>query len=363
MARRDGGNDLDTHGRLLHRAAAGDSDAFAHLVQRHHDRLVSRLRGRGVDRNDIDDVAQDVWVRALAGAAQHDPARPVWPWLRTIADNLLVDRARARRREVTLDVIDLADPEPTVTIEDREIIAQALAGITDRQRDLIVLIDVDEVEQVDAAAQLGITYTAMRVRLHRARTALRGAYDRLLGLPALLWVRLTGDRIPPEAVAAIAGVPLAVGLCLIALPASHSPTLPGTDTSRSVDIGPGGLRSASLDGPSSSAPPGDVVADADAAEVAAPAGGVEGDGSQAGWVDRQPSAVRHGDVTLPGGSRLHNQRPDGQPAGTVYSVPATGEVTGTPLHATDSLTVTEPAHQLLCEPVDTLPAVACTSGR
>src|SRR5687767_12323464 len=76
--------------------------AFDDLFRAFHPRLVRYCRFRTGDESLAEDVAQEVLLRAYHKRGDFDPARPLWPWLKVVANNLIVDHARRRDREAKL---------------------------------------------------------------------------------------------------------------------------------------------------------------------------------------------------------------------------------------------------------------------
>lgn len=106
------------------------------------------------------------------------------PWLIATARNLLFEEYRSRRRSQPMDPESLAavDPrrEPEFEIEslDPEI-DRALASLSPADREALLLVAWEDLTSSGAAASLGISPTAFRVRLHRARSRFRKSLDAL----------------------------------------------------------------------------------------------------------------------------------------------------------------------------------------
>src|SRR5689334_9991415 len=81
--------------RLAERATQGDGAAFAELVRRHQDSVYRLCRRYAPE--EAQDLAQDTFVRAFVHRESFDPARPVRPWLLTIARRLCIDRIRKHK--------------------------------------------------------------------------------------------------------------------------------------------------------------------------------------------------------------------------------------------------------------------------
>jgi RNA polymerase sigma-70 factor (ECF subfamily) len=164
-------------------ARRGDRDAFADLVRATYDAtytLAYRLTG---NEEDARDVVQDAYLRAYRGIGNFRGDARVTTWLYRITANCASTHlgGRRRHRHEPLDTdVDLVDVAPAADPVDRAVAAdlrvtveQAIAELPPRLRAVVVLRDVYDLSHEAIAAELGITETAAKVRLHRARRALR----------------------------------------------------------------------------------------------------------------------------------------------------------------------------------------------
>ncbi len=113
------------------------------------------------------------------------PEEPL-PWLLGVARHVLLSLRRAQgRRDALIERIAAGRPaareEHAEVLARRELAAAALATLTDAQREVLLLIAWDGLTHQEAAAALGCSAPALRVRLHRARRRLRGALSELEG--------------------------------------------------------------------------------------------------------------------------------------------------------------------------------------
>ncbi len=165
---------------LARRVQRGDRNAFARLVRRYL-RPVHAVASSFLSQEaDVEDVAQEVFLRALDRIETYDPERPFAPWLYQIARNAArrrLDR-RARRRSGPLPDEGLEDEseDPAEDLEQAEIrrrVEAAVARLPGRQRTVFRLLDVEGFSAEDAAEMLGLTAGTVRSHLSRARSALR----------------------------------------------------------------------------------------------------------------------------------------------------------------------------------------------
>lgn len=191
---------------------SGSSELVVRQVyEEHRDRLVGYFVRRTGDPGLAEDLAHDVMVR-LAGAVDRlEPGRPVWPYMRAIANNVLVDHRRYESRWVDCDVREeLADePVPGDELDDtvvlRSLLDAAIGELSDRQRIAVELRCAREWNVAESAEFLGVDARAFRQLLFRARRNLRAALDdagaRLRGLALPVWMgvrlrtRAAGERV------------------------------------------------------------------------------------------------------------------------------------------------------------------------
>ena len=142
--------------------------------------LALRLVG---NEDDARDVLQETYLRAFRSLRKFRGDAAFQTWLHRITVNcsatLVAKRRRAAHVELNndLEVLETRserDPETAVgTADDRERLVEALAGLTDQLRMVVVLRDVYDLPHEAIARELGISQTAAKVRLHRARRRLR----------------------------------------------------------------------------------------------------------------------------------------------------------------------------------------------
>ena len=171
---------------LVAAARDGDRAAFDEIVRRTYRdvyTLAVRLMG---DREDASDVAQDVYIRAFRGLRRFRGDAAIGTWLYRITSNCASTsmRRRARHRHEPLDaeltVVDgRPESDPVLGAEAtlaRDEVETAVAELPARLRAVLVLRDVYDFSHREIAEQLGITESAAKVRLHRARKRLRAVF-------------------------------------------------------------------------------------------------------------------------------------------------------------------------------------------
>jgi RNA polymerase sigma-70 factor (ECF subfamily) len=167
-------------GRLVRLARSGDSAAFEQLVRRHLRAAYAVALGVTGDPDDAEDVAQDSFVVALERLNDcADPDR-FSAWLLKIVRNraLNLRRSRARRAAVPLHELSIpasSDPErDTDRALLRERLLEEMTNLTELQRQVLLLHDLEGFRHREVAESLGISEVSSRVHLFAARRALRG---------------------------------------------------------------------------------------------------------------------------------------------------------------------------------------------
>lgn len=169
---------------LLARCRAQDPAAFrAFVVQ--HQRMVFALLSRmvGAGASDLEDLAQETFVRAYRGFPRFDPDGKAKPstWLLTIATRLALD-ARKRRRIQAVPIEDAeakpSDSTPELRTERKQLgdaLAEAAAELPDDQRAALLLSDVHGLTTAEIAQALEVPENTAKTRLFRAREKMRAA--------------------------------------------------------------------------------------------------------------------------------------------------------------------------------------------
>lgn len=186
------GDDDAEDGALVQRTLAGDRGAFDALVRRHQ-RLVFRIVGGFLrNRADVEEVAQEAFLRAFRALQSFRAGAPFAPWIARIATRVSYDRLRRRRRASEVGWDDLppaqrdaarhlasgANPEDRTAT--RDLAERALAGLRPKERQVLILADAQGFTPAEVAKVLGCSSLAVRVRLHRARRAMARVVQGLL---------------------------------------------------------------------------------------------------------------------------------------------------------------------------------------
>jgi RNA polymerase sigma-70 factor (ECF subfamily) len=190
---------MEADGELLLRLRSGDERAFVGLVQRYQEQMLRLATGFVPSRAVAEEVVQDTWLAALRGLDGFEGRSSLKTWLFSI----LVNQARTTgTREGR--TVPVPDPEPAVDparfdssgawseppehwIEAAEgrLEAGKLAGrlrilmdeLPARQREVVLLRDVEELSSEEVCSVLAISDGNQRVLLHRGRSRLRQLFE------------------------------------------------------------------------------------------------------------------------------------------------------------------------------------------
>jgi len=149
--------------------------------------LLGHIRSMVKDASEAEDVLQEVFVRAHQNLDQLRVEAALSTWLFRVATHVSVDHLRKRSRQprvVDEEGTDVAEPshEPSPSLqhllEQREMsacIQSFILDLPDDFRTVILLHDLEGLTVTEIAETLGLTLTAAKMRLHRARATLRAA--------------------------------------------------------------------------------------------------------------------------------------------------------------------------------------------
>lgn len=175
----------DSDEALMAAVAVRDQRALRVLMGRHMQRAI-RMAER-VTRNaaDADEIGQEAFIRVWTHAPSYDPKIARFTtWLYRIIINLAVDRNRRPTNSPieTVAGVSSNDPDPVQIViaqEEQQLIADALAALSERQRAAIALFHMEGVSGREAASVMNVSEKAFESLLTRARFTLRQAVEKI----------------------------------------------------------------------------------------------------------------------------------------------------------------------------------------
>ena len=166
----------------------GDPHGFKKLYQRHHHKVRSTLY-QLCGSDGLDDLVQDVFLRAWKGLAKFRQSAQFSTWLYRIAFNVASDRrkslAKMRSRNISVEDDQLenladdviareSDQQPSLTqMHYQDLMQRGLAKLSEDHRAVLVLHDLEELPQKDIAEILSIPVGTVKSRLFHARSAIK----------------------------------------------------------------------------------------------------------------------------------------------------------------------------------------------
>lgn len=178
--------------QLLARLRAGEEAAFEELVRLYGSRVLAVTRRMLPTEDEARDAVQEVFLSAFRGLDRFEGQAKLSTWLHRIAVNTALMRLRTRRRkpEESLDTLlptflddghhiekfsSWAEPADLTLerAETRQLVRRLIDELPETYRTVLLLRDIEGLDTEETAAALGTTPTAVKVRLHRARQALR----------------------------------------------------------------------------------------------------------------------------------------------------------------------------------------------
>lgn len=170
------------------RAARDDFRAFEVLVERYQDRVLGNCRYLTGSQSDAEDLAQEVFVKVFSGLAGFERRSGFKTWLWRIKVNHCLNFLQRSRRERFVAVhepeveqrpelqVDPAAPRNLETAFDREVIAQSLDAMSETLRIPLLLRDLDGFSYQEIADGLGLSLSAVKMRIKRGREDFRQRY-------------------------------------------------------------------------------------------------------------------------------------------------------------------------------------------
>lgn len=185
---------IESDAMLVARLQAGDPDAYETVVRIHGGRLLSVARRFLPNNEDAQDAVQEAFIKAFRAIGTFEERAQLHTWLHRILVNTALMKIRSRKRRPEESIDDLlptfqADGHQTTEScdwsdaiferkETAAMVRRAIAQLPDHYRTVLTLRDIEERDTMETAAALGTTTTVVKVRLHRARQALRTLLDR-----------------------------------------------------------------------------------------------------------------------------------------------------------------------------------------
>jgi RNA polymerase sigma-70 factor (ECF subfamily) len=171
--------------QLVRRAQKGDKEAFETLVQRHQHRVLAVARGILKRQEDVEDVAQQVFVKAYFSLKKFDQRAAFSTWLYKITVNECWDLLRKRKARPLVYESDFSEeqsrqytsteressrgPDTSDRMAMRQRLENMLGQLEKRDRAMLVMKEVEGFSVEEIAESMGLNANTVKVRLFRAR--------------------------------------------------------------------------------------------------------------------------------------------------------------------------------------------------
>ncbi len=180
-------NDRDVF--LMQQSGRGDMQAFSELVDRHKDAVVGTVSKMLGGHGDIEDIAQQVFIRVWKSANAYEPNAKFTTWLFTITRNLVFNESRRLSRKKTvshdemeeeygLETVDTRSRSPHESLEEKELtraVDRAIADLPEKARLAVIMRRYEELSYEEIADILELSLSATKSLLFRARNQLKAA--------------------------------------------------------------------------------------------------------------------------------------------------------------------------------------------
>ena len=186
----------DGEADLIERLRAGDNDAFELLVRKYGGRMLATARHILQSESDARDAVQEALISVFRSIANFAGEAALTTWLHRIVVNAALMQMRSRRRRAEESIENLlprfdesggwADESyPSTPVADMQecrerlsLLRKCLEQLPDRYRIVLTLRDIEDLDTEQTARMLNVTTNAVKVRLHRARQALKTLVER-----------------------------------------------------------------------------------------------------------------------------------------------------------------------------------------
>ena len=194
---------------LVRKAQSGDEAAYNQLIQAYRKRILGTI-GRLIGKpEDVEDVAQEVFVRLYFSLDQLREPEMFEPWLHRLTVNAAYDYLRKQRRRTESRMSDLSEQQVVMAdaiastnqrieedrrAEVRELVTSLLSEVSEEDRILLTLKEVEGLSLKELEKVYKVNENALKVRLFRARQRVLKAFGRLSGDKAILAEELSGSQ-------------------------------------------------------------------------------------------------------------------------------------------------------------------------
>ena len=189
-------------GALVSRAQSGDENAFREIVERYQSKVFSIIHGIVRQRNDVEDIAQQVFAKIFLSLKNFDFRSSLITWIYKITVNECFDYLRKKKVRKLVYESDMSEDEvrrventePAVdrstrtdsALARRDYIVKLMDRVSPEEKQLLVLKEVEGYSVEELAGMLKMNENTIKVKLFRARQKLVKAAQRLDKAPVIV---------------------------------------------------------------------------------------------------------------------------------------------------------------------------------
>jgi RNA polymerase sigma-70 factor (ECF subfamily) len=189
-------------GALVRRAQAGDEPAFREIVERYQAKVFSIIHGIVRQRNDVEDIAQQVFSKVYFSIKNFDFRSSLITWIYKITVNECFDYLRKKKVRKLVYESDLSEdevrrventepaadrtPRTDQRLASHDYVVKLLAKVSEEERMLLMLKEVEGYSVEELAAMTSMNENTIKVKLFRARQKLVKAAQRMERTPGIL---------------------------------------------------------------------------------------------------------------------------------------------------------------------------------
>jgi RNA polymerase sigma-70 factor (ECF subfamily) len=192
--------ELGTDEELIAEVLAGRNSAFGELAVRHRGRVERWCHRFFANREMVQDLTQESFIRAFAGLSSYRSEMPFRGWLRAVVVNVCYDELRRRQRrpeelvpdlgqaeQTWAQLVNRATPEEIVDAAEHQAEARSLAhklleALRPEDRVVMTLKETEELSVSEIARIMGWTEAKVKIRAFRARQLMRRRAEQIFSL-------------------------------------------------------------------------------------------------------------------------------------------------------------------------------------
>jgi RNA polymerase sigma-70 factor, ECF subfamily len=182
-----------TDAELIAAVLKGDAASFEPLVQKYSPRLFAMARRYARRESEVEDIVQDIWLKAFGNLSSWRADAPFEHWLMRLGVRTCYDSLRSHRRNRETTFAELTEPEEdwldrfvsqpesarVDTDAARQLLERLLERLSPPARLVVTLMEIEERSAKEVAKLTGWTVSMVKIRAFRARAEMRKALSRI----------------------------------------------------------------------------------------------------------------------------------------------------------------------------------------